>query len=65
MDAIHEDNEPLLLEGEALSGGLADCASTRMRERVEAETPMTGRKFTSSCSHYAKMCVSHETSSDE
>ncbi len=38
-----EDNEPPPLEGEALSGGVADCASAVMRERVEAETPMTGR----------------------
>ncbi len=60
-----EDNAPPPLEGEALSGGVADCASARMRKRVEAETSMTGRKFTSRCSHYAKMRVSHGISSDE
>jgi hypothetical protein len=54
---------------EALSGGVADCASAAssavMRERLEAETPMTGRKVTSRRSRSARMSVSHGTSSDE
>ncbi len=59
-----EDNEPQTLE-EALSSGVADCASAVMRERVEAETPMTGRKVTSRRSRSATMSVSHGTSRDE
>ncbi len=62
-----EDDEPPPLEGEALSGGVADCGSAVMRERVEAaaETSMTGRKVTSRRSRSARMSVSHWTSSDE
>ena len=62
-----EDDEPPPLEEEALSGGVADCASAVMRERVEAaaETPMTGRKVTSRSTRYARFSVSHGTSSDE
>ncbi len=42
----NEEDEQPPLEGEDLTGGVADCASAVMRERVEAVTPMKGRKGT-------------------
>jgi hypothetical protein len=60
-----EEDEPPPLEGEDLTGCVADCASAVMRERVEAVTPMTGRKGTRRRSRVPRMSVSHGTTSDE